>query len=82
MYENKFNNNELLTDDELNKLLFYVINLNNNEEINKIYNLLIQHEYYIFNKFYKNGQIKNEYIWMINKIMKICYNKLFKDYFD
>jgi len=78
----KLNNNELLTDKELNNLLYYVLNLNNIEEINKIYKLLIQHEYYIFNKFYKNGQEKYEYLMLLNKIMKICYNKLNKEEFD
>ena len=81
MFEDKLNNNELLTDEELNKLLYYVLNLKDNEEISKIYNLLTQHEYYIFNKFYKNGQEKTNYIFILNKIMRICYNKLHKDNF-
>ena len=78
----KLNNNELLTDEELNNLLYYVLNLNNIEETNKIYKLLIQHEYFIFNKFYRNGQDKYEYLMLLNKIMKICYNKLNKEEFD
>lgn len=75
MFIQKLINNEILTENELDDLLEYVIKIKN-LELNKIYKLLIQHEYYIFNNYYKNNCDKNEYIYIINKILKICYNKL------
>ena len=78
MFIKKLFNNEILNENELDELLEYVIKIKNSEfdKINKMYNILIQHEYYIFNNYYKNNYDKNEYIYFINKILKICYNKL------
>lgn len=69
----KIINNEILNEDELDNLLFKIINETNQDELIKIYNLLQNYELFIFNQINK---IPDNYLYNLNKIMKCCSFKL------